>query len=276
MSKIKPSDFKGRFINMHTHTTRCQHAKGTDREYVESAIEAGLAVLGFSDHAPYLFREGYVSPIRMRMDELEGYVDSVLSLKKEYERDIEIYCGLEMEYFPTLFDKTMEEIDKFPIDYMILGQHFYDQEEGWSTPKRAWADEEHLRMYVEHIMGGLQTDRFFYVAHPDIICFLGEREIYRKHMLSLIQEMKRRDMPIEINMNGFRENLHYPTPAFIDLAIECDCEFIIGMDAHKPINLRDVRNYEFCKMMVMNRGGKLICERKGDAANNLMLYRKRR
>ena len=79
----------------------------TEREYVENAIKAGFQVLGFSDHAPYLFREGYVSPIRMRMDELEGYVDSVLSLRKEYEKDIEIYCGLEMEYFPAFFDKTM-------------------------------------------------------------------------------------------------------------------------------------------------------------------------
>ena len=44
MSKIQISDFKGKFINMHTHTTRCQHAKGTEREHVEQALEAGLDV----------------------------------------------------------------------------------------------------------------------------------------------------------------------------------------------------------------------------------------
>ena len=27
--------------NFHTHTSRCNHASGTDREYVEAAIEAG-------------------------------------------------------------------------------------------------------------------------------------------------------------------------------------------------------------------------------------------
>ena len=59
MSKIKIWDFQNKMINMHTHTTRCQHAKGTDREYVEMAIEAGYDVLGFSDHAPYLFEHGY-------------------------------------------------------------------------------------------------------------------------------------------------------------------------------------------------------------------------
>ena len=261
MSKIQVSDFKDKIINMHTHTTRCQHAKGTDREYVECAIEAGFDVLGFSDHAPYLLELGYVSPIRMRMDELDGYVDSVLSLKKEYAKDIEIYCGFETEYFPAYFDKTMEILDQYPIDYMILGQHFYDGEAGWTGPKSPWADEEHLAMYVERVMAGLQTDRFFYVAHPDIMCFTGEKEIYRKHMLPLIQEMKRRGMPIEINRNGLHDGLHYPTPAFVDMGVECGCDFIIGIDAHAPEQLKDDADYQSCKAIVEERGGKLICHK---------------
>lgn len=28
--------------NYHTHTVRCHHAKGTEREYIEHAIEQGL------------------------------------------------------------------------------------------------------------------------------------------------------------------------------------------------------------------------------------------
>ena len=42
-------------VNYHTHTTRCNHASGTEKEYVEAAIETGLKVLGFSDHTPYPF-----------------------------------------------------------------------------------------------------------------------------------------------------------------------------------------------------------------------------
>ena len=78
--------YKGKFINMHTHTTRCQHASGADEEYVIHAIEAGLDVLGFSDHSPYLLENEYVSPIRMSEKELDGYVDQVLSLKKAYKK----------------------------------------------------------------------------------------------------------------------------------------------------------------------------------------------
>ena len=58
MSRIQISDFKGKMINMHTHTARCMHARGEDREYVEKAIEAGFEVLGMSDHA--LGRAGWI------------------------------------------------------------------------------------------------------------------------------------------------------------------------------------------------------------------------
>ena len=36
--------------NLHAHTFRCQHAYGTEREYVETAIEMGIKEFGFSDH----------------------------------------------------------------------------------------------------------------------------------------------------------------------------------------------------------------------------------
>ena len=79
--------------NYHTHTWRCRHADGTEREYVERAIEGGLKILGFSDHSPYPFPDGYDSGMRMRLDQVEGYVDTVLALKKEFDKDIEIHLG---------------------------------------------------------------------------------------------------------------------------------------------------------------------------------------
>ena len=41
--------------NYHAHTWRCSHAKGTERDYVEAALDRGLEILGFSDHTPYPF-----------------------------------------------------------------------------------------------------------------------------------------------------------------------------------------------------------------------------
>ena len=79
--------------NYHTHTWRCMHASGTEREYVEKAIEGGLKILGFSDHTPMPYSGGYVSNVKMRPDQLEDYVDTILKLKDEYKDDIEIHIG---------------------------------------------------------------------------------------------------------------------------------------------------------------------------------------
>ena len=61
------------YANYHTHTWHCGHAVGTPREYIESAIEEGTQVLGFTDHAPYWYPNGYVSPLRMTQDKAEDY-----------------------------------------------------------------------------------------------------------------------------------------------------------------------------------------------------------
>ena len=39
--------------NYHTHTQRCLHAKGAEEDYVRSALQAGMDILGFTDHAPF-------------------------------------------------------------------------------------------------------------------------------------------------------------------------------------------------------------------------------
>ena len=50
--------------NLHTHTPRCNHAWGSETEYVECALQEGLTVLGFSDHSPYVFPGEYYSHFR--------------------------------------------------------------------------------------------------------------------------------------------------------------------------------------------------------------------
>ena len=43
------NDYKDKKCNFHSHTVRCQHAVGEEREYVEEAIKEGFEVIGFSD-----------------------------------------------------------------------------------------------------------------------------------------------------------------------------------------------------------------------------------
>ena len=251
-------DYKDIKCNFHTHTTRCKHATGTEREYVENSIKAGFRVLGFSDHSPYMFEGDHVSRIRMLMEELEGYVRTVEELKQEYKNDIQIFCGLEMEYFPKLFDRTLVEIKKYPMDYLILGQHYFDDEDGLIYTGSKWEDEDHLKTYVERVTTAVETGNFLYVAHPDIINYVGNVAIYEKLMRRLVKALKAHNMPIEINVNGYTVGKQYPNKKFVEIGVQEGCEFILGVDAHKPEAILDEKNYQGCIGLVENLGGKVF------------------
>ena len=68
--------------NYHTHTSRCNHARGSDREYVENAIKHGMKVLGFSDHCPWVFPDEYVSGTRMLPSQIDDYFKSLKDQKQ--------------------------------------------------------------------------------------------------------------------------------------------------------------------------------------------------
>lgn len=243
-------DYKNLKCNFHTHTTRCNHAVGTEREYVERAIEGGFQVLGFSDHAPYFFEKGHVSRIRMGMEELEGYVKTIEDLQKEYKKEIQIFKGLELEYFPNKFEQTLAEIENYPLDYLILGQHYLngDIERHYVGQRRT--EEIWLEIYVNQVIEGIETGKFLYVAHPDIINYEREDAVYDRYMTRLAKRLKAYHMPVELNVNGCRKEKSYPRKRFIELAEQEGCDFIIGVDAHVPNELIDFEHYQKCEKMV--------------------------
>ena len=229
--------------NYHTHTWRCNHAVGTEVEYVEKAISNGLKVLGFSDHTPYLFPGDYYSGFRMAPSQLPGYVRTVLKLKEEYKEQLEIHLGLETEYYPDLFPKLLELLSDHPMEYMILGQHLLGNEMGEVYCGSKTEDEEILRRYCYQSMDAMNTGKFTYFAHPDLIHYVGSKKIYQQYMREVCQEANSCHMPVELNLLGLAEHKHYPNPRFWEIAAEENCQVVLGRDAHDP-NAFDGVKYE--------------------------------
>ncbi|MBR3927872.1 MAG: histidinol-phosphatase [Clostridia bacterium] len=245
--------------NLHTHTTRCLHASGEDREYVESAIKGGVKTLGFSDHSPYVFKDGYYSGFRMKPDELEGYVKSVLDMKTEFKNDIEIFLGLEAEYYPEFFDAFLELIRPYPIDYLICGQHFTKNEmgdakaSGWKT-----SEKDVLFEYAHQVTQAMQTGRFTYLAHPDLIKYREGDESENEAWRIICENAKKHNVPLEINLLGIRDHRHYPYAGFWKIAGEIQTPVTIGADAHSPDAVCDNASFETAMLIVKKYGLKYI------------------
>lgn len=246
--------------NLHTHTKRCHHATGEDREYVENAIQAGIQVLGFSDHCPQFFKkDNYYSFFRMKPEEVDDYVQSVLSLKKEYEKDIKIHLGFETEYYPQCFDSLLRFIKPYGFDYMILGQHFigneYDEVKYYDRSGERGL--KFLNQYVSQVKEGIATGAFTYVAHPDIFDYNGSKKFYEAYdnkARELCRFAKEHDVPLEYNMLGYLNGRSYPSQRFWKIVAETGNKVVIGYDAHQPEALLNDNAFHECRKKLQSVG----------------------
>ena len=244
--------------NFHTHTPRCRHASGTEEEYVRCALDAGLQTLGFSDHAPYPFPNGYYSTFRMFPDELPDYVAAVEDVRKRYDSQIQIHLGVEAEYYPKFFKDMVSMIKDQGIEYMLLGQHMlYDEMEGIGTAGPT-ADPVLLRQYCDQTIEAMYTGLFTYFAHPDIMNFVGDEKLYRQEMGRLCRAARACGMPLEINLLGLYLQRQYPNPKFWEIAAEECCKVVLGVDAHQPEALLDTETERKAREMVKTYGLELL------------------
>ena len=244
--------------NYHTHTPRCRHAMGREEEYVQSAIAGGLKILGFADHSPYWFPGDYYSTFRMRPEELPDYVSGLRKLREQYCEQIRIHIGVEAEYYPKYFRELKENLRAAGVEYMILGQHFSGNEIGETHNSVPTAEEKTLEIFCDQLIEAIQTGDFTYVAHPDVLRFVGEDAVYRRHMARLCREAKSCGIPMEINFLGLREGRYYPDNRLWEVVGEEGCKVIFGADAHSPDVVTDLATEQKALEMVKTYGLNLI------------------
>jgi len=237
-------------VDLHNHTLRCNHAKGSIDEYIKKAIEQNIKIFGFSDHAPMDFDLRY----RMSFDEMKDYENDVKEAKKRYKDSIEITLGYEVDYLPGFMD---ERVLKADVDYLIGSVHFIDKW-GFDNPEfigryedndidKIWQD------YFDLIRDMAKSKLFDIVGHLDLIKvfkFLPKKDIklIATEAMDAIKESK---MVIEINASGYRKPIGeaYPNKELLKMAYEREIPITFGSDAHDPkhIGLKKDEIYNLAK-----------------------------
>lgn len=239
--------------NFHTHTARCKHATNTDEEYVQAAIEAGYQVFGFADHCPWPYANGFVSGIRMDVDQLDEYVESLQQLRSKYREAIDLRIGLECEYFPEYFDWLRRTAEQKHIHYLILGNH-HDLTDDGGFYFGASTRPEHIRLYTQRTIQGMRTGLFSYLAHPDVVMrsYPEFDTVCEEMAISLCETALEMDLPLEYNLMGNEykkmsglpwKGAGYPAPRFWEIAARMGCKAIIGLDSHQADHVRKADTY---------------------------------
>ena len=234
-------------VNYHTHCDRCRHARGSAEEYVEEAVRAGVSKLGFSDHMPfYDDRFG----LRMPYAELDEYLGEITALREAYRDSLTITRGFEGEYVRedrAYYEKLLARED---CDYLLLGQHFYEKENGELINVYQLPDTRDYEIYAANIVEAMRTGYFRYAAHPDLI-FLNDLpwDAHCERACDIIVEgAAKYGFALEYNANGFRrgkkqfsegERYQYPLDRFWEKVKEAGLSVYVGSDCHDPEQVYD-------------------------------------
>ncbi len=222
-------------VDLHNHTTLCNHATGTIEEYVQRAVELNIDYYGFSEHAPMKnFDDGY----RLTLDKKDFYENSVKEIKEKYKNDITVLLAYEIDFLNG--DYVLDEIVNAKVDYLIASVHYLDKW-GFDNPEfiseyknkdidKIWEE------YFEAVKLMAKTAKFDIAGHLDLIKvfnYLPKKDI-KLIAQDALKEIKRSNMTIEINTAGLRKPVKqlYPSKELLELAYELDIPITFSSDAH--------------------------------------------
>lgn len=216
---------------------------------IEAAIDAGLAGIGFADHANvserHAAREAKLAYAFNLDITYERRREAIERLRDE--RDIEIYDAVEMDYHPADEAEIEAFLEAADFQYAIGSVHeiegvnvhfpgpFEDRDD---TEKRAVVDQ-----YFDRLESLIRSELFEIAAHPDIIernealRGIPTTADYRRIAEAFVDS---RTVP-EINAGRVHREYgrFHPKSAFLEVLLEYDQPVTVGSDAHRPDALRD-------------------------------------
>lgn len=241
--------------NLHTHTLYCD-GNNTAEDYIKKALELNFISIGFSGHSFIAGDEG----TGWCMNELntQKYLREISELKEKYKDSIEIYLGLETDYYSNYKSDIKE---KFALDYTIGSVHliknpfdmkYYSIDNTPEITEKGIEAFGNIKSYIEKYYHTL-TDMVVeqkpdIVGHIDLVKkfnsdnkFFNEEEKWYKDILyDVIKEIKKINSIIEINTGAISRGWNkfpYPSEFILGLIFEENIPLILNSDAHSIQNL---------------------------------------
>lgn len=229
-------------IDLHTHTSYCDGAD-TPEEMAREAWARGFSAIGFSGHSYVPFD----LECCMNEEETKAYRAEVMRLKNEYRGKMEIFLGLEQDYYAPK--------PKEPYDYRIGSVH-YLLVDGTYYPVDL--DAETLEQLCSvHFKGDfdLLAEQYFstvskvvektnceIIGHLDLISKFFDRmgyqpsEKYLKAAKEAVHVLAEYQKPFEINVGamtrGYRK-VPYPSEEILREIKKAGGSIVINGDCHQ-------------------------------------------
>jgi histidinol-phosphatase (PHP family) len=261
------------WANYHSHTYYCD---GTSEpiKYIRKALKMGLPAYGYSSHAPVNFPTDWCMP----EEKLKKYLLEIRNLKNQFKDSIEIYTGLEIDYFNGEDGMNKDRLGEFQLDYFIGSVHFV----GSFANGMHWNIDTSFKLFLKGLkeiynlnfrkatIEYYETTRRMIedlqptiVGHIDKIKmfnplgnFFREDETWYKDQIMLtINTLKKKNCIVEINTRGYYKYNQaelYPSTWIIDLMKKAGIPLMINSDSHHPSEIIKGMSYAATKLKALS------------------------
>ena len=234
-------------IDLHTHSVYSD-GKHSLEEMIRAAIGKGLTRIGLSDHS---HTEG--DPCGMTYEGTEAYRMELKRLKEKYAGQIQVYCGLERDYYS---DDTLE------YDYVIGSVHWLKMPDGhrlavdWMAEKQREGVEKYYRgdwyafaeEYYELVGRVAEVTKCDIIGHFDLVTKFVEQDpwVDLRHPRYVAAWQRAADAliktgkPFEINTGAISRGYRtepYPAPEIREYLRQRGAALILSSDAHACENI---------------------------------------
>ena len=230
--------------NLHTHTSFCD-GKNDVETIVLKAMELGLTSIGFSGHSHCDYIKSASS---MTHENTRLYKEEIAKLKKKYEGQIEIFCGIEFDQYS---DDDLKDYDYIigTNHYLKLGDTMVGFDRGIEEVKSIinnYFDGDGLRFAKEYYRQFAELPaygKFDIVGHFDLITKNNEKgelfdensPAYQKYALECMHALAEKIDVFEINTGAIARGYRttpYPNPFILKAMKEVGVGITISSDCH--------------------------------------------
>ena len=206
--------------------------------FVESAREAGVDEIGFTEHIYYFKQTRSLWTVPYHTErcvyDLEAYVSAVVTARG---RGLPVKLGLEVDYVPGREDETRELLAPYPWDYLLGSLHYIGSLGIDDEPRLvdAVGVEDAWRLYFETLAAAARSGLFDSLSHPDLIKIFGARAASFDYG-PVVAAIADSGVAVEVSTAGLHKPVHelYPHPEFLAASRARDVPVTLASDAHTP------------------------------------------
>lgn len=223
----------------HSHST-FSDGKNTMEDMVLASIEAGIEVLGLSDHSDSPYQD-----YCMRKERYPEYLAEIERLQKKYSDRITLLKGIELDYYSD--PEITKQLDYFigSVHELVFEDRYYGIDHALSLQQacveREFGGDVHgfEQNYFDTVVAHIQKNKPTIVGHFDVITKFGmineEDPVYQKIAKDALDKIVAVTPVLEVNTGAIAKGLRkdpYPADFLLRHWKELGGEIILGADTH--------------------------------------------